>query len=252
MRQAPPSMPYQERLARSAEKRLKVCQFLAGGEVYSTSAVLSELLGLFPTGTRRLLTSMQKDKLLVSEALAPGLVVWGVTPHGLALADRCGDPHHELGRTNPAYVQHRLDRQLMRLAAERAGWTGWTTERALHLQAEALGIKLRKIPDAIATTPDGRGVVAIEIERHAKTPKRYQEVLVAYLQEIKAGRYHHVDMVCPDSVAHLVRRALDKVETVKFQGEVVRLDEKQRARFVVHAYSQWPPAAGEGAGRAAA
>lgn len=241
----PPQLTHAEKLARTQAKRLAVCRWLAGGEVYSTVPVLAALLGLHPSGVGRLLSSMAADKLLVQEKLTPTLTIWGITPHGLAFADAAGDPHHELSRTNPAYVQHRLDRQLMRLQAERAGWTAWTNERQLHIDAERSGIKLRKIPDAIATAPDGRRV-AIEIERFAKSPKRYAELILAYVLEIKAGRYAAVHFVCPPGIARLVERAMSKVDSIKHHGEAVKIEDSHRRRFSYYDFAAWPPSASAG------
>jgi hypothetical protein len=239
----PPKMTFEQQQARIAAKRLSICRFLAGGEVYSTSAILADLLGGVSRQTcERTLQGMERDKLVVHERLAgAGPLVptlWGITPHGLAFADACGDPHHELGRTNASYVQHRLDRQKIRIAAESAGWTAWTTERALHIAAEAAKEKLRKIPDAVATSPDGKRI-AIEIERHAKTPKRYAELITAYILEIKAGRYSSVHFICPPGIAHLVERAMNKVEFIKFQGEAVKVEPAHRARFRYFSFNDW-------------
>jgi hypothetical protein len=159
--------------------------------------------------------------------------LWGITPHGAAMAGQFDAPLFELGRTNPSWIHHRLDTQRMRLAAEAAGWHEWTTERNLQ------GKSLKKVPDAAAVDPQGQRV-AIEIERHCKTAKRYQEIILAYLQEIKAGRFAQVDFVCPDGVEALVQRAFERVQSVKYQGETVLLTDAHRSRFSFSSFSAWP------------
>jgi hypothetical protein len=107
----------------------------------------------------------------------------------------------ELGRTKPLWVPHHRRCQFVRIAAERAGWTGWTSERALR-EGNA---KLKKIPDAITTSPSGLKV-AIEVERHVKTIKRYEDIQWLYLADLKNGKVDRVVYICPTKIAPAIQK----------------------------------------------
>ena len=65
----------------------------------------------------------------------------------------------------------------------------------IHPAGVVAGARLR--PDAVAVDPQGNRI-AIEIERHVKTLKRYEAVFAIYLQSIKRGEYAAVHYICPD------------------------------------------------------
>ncbi|MFO1380752.1 MAG: hypothetical protein U1F55_14920 [Chitinivorax sp.] len=177
-----------------AEKRAALLTFLASGEVYTCVEVVAELLQVSRPVAFQTCQSLVELCALKSEAHwvnGRKRIIYGITAHGAALSGADGGRAvFDLGRTNSAWISHRIETQLMRLRAQRSGWTEWLPERAL------LGAGMRKVPDALATAPDGRRV-AIEIERHAKTSKRYAEIIHAYLLEIKAGRIDCVEYVTP-------------------------------------------------------
>ncbi|MDD5395485.1 MAG: hypothetical protein PHE17_20875 [Thiothrix sp.] len=238
MRAPLPVMTHAERLARQQAKSKILLEFLSCGEVYTSTNISSELLQLSRQRTESTLKSLEKAGFLKSElhnVNARNIRIFGITPHGLAAADApAGAPFFELGRTQPGWIMHRLEGQRMRLRAENSGWRDWTPERALRAK------NLKKVPDAVATMPDGRRI-AIEVERYAKTPKRYAELVIAYLLEIKSGKYAEVHFVCPFGIEKLVGNAFRKIESVKFAGETVRLEQKHFARFKFFNFENWPP-----------
>jgi hypothetical protein len=245
-RGALPVMSQAEKAARAGAKRSAILAFLASGEVWTTADIAAQLIGASKRRAVATLDAMERDALIASETLAYGgrsLKLYGITPHGLATVGAFDAPHFERGRTNPAYIQHRLEGQRCRLAAETAGWTGWQSERALRMRAVAE--KWRKIPDALAINPAGEAV-AIEVERFCKTPKRYADLIVSYLQEIKAGRYKYVDFVCPPGVETLVQRAMERVTTVKVGGESAQITDAHRARFCYYSFDNWPAGVNHG------
>lgn len=235
-RTLPPQLTHVQRSARRDEKRAAILAFLASGEVYTVAEIAAQVLGCSRPTAWRTLAALESDAAIKSEEhmyRGNKIRLWGLTPHGAALAGRFEAPVFELGRTNPSWIEHRLDTQRMRIAAEKSGWTQWVPERALQ------GRGLKKVPDAAAIDTRGH-LVAIEIERHCKTQKRYAEIILAYLQEIKANRFARVAFVCPDGVESLVQRAFSRVEAVKFQGEIVTLTEAHRSRFSFAGFSNWP------------
>lgn len=188
------------------------------------AATLRRLISLLDAGARKSETHPVR---------ARSLKIYGITPHGLAMADAYDAPAFELGRTNPSWINHRLAGQRMRINAEAMGWTDWTPERALRLQ------KLRKIPDAVSVNPAGQRI-AIEVENHCKSVKRNAELIVAYLQEIKSGKYIEVHFVCPPGVERLIQNSFNKIQSVKVGGEIVKLEDKHFARFKFFSVDNWP------------
>lgn len=239
MRTPPPTMDYQLRLARRQLKQARLLTFLASGETYTSTELAARIMSVSRPNAFRTLQSMEREHLVKSEKHhGPSkhyLTLWGITDHGAGMAGIDDAPIFQLGRTNPAYIPHRLDGQRMRLAAEAAGWRDWTPERMMS------GRGLTKVPDAAATSPAGERV-AIEIERNAKTAKRYAEIVLAYIQTFKAGTFHHVDFVCPaPQIKEAVARRVGLVRSVKYAGESVQLTDAHRARFRFYDFTTWPP-----------
>lgn len=232
----PPTMPYQDRVLRMRTKHDQLLRFLASGEVYTVPDVAAELMGVSRPVALKTCQRLEVDGALKSEAhLVQGRrrVIFGITPHGMVLAGEFGHSGaFELGRTNPSWIPHRLDTQRMRLRALAAGWINWQPERAL------IGKGWGKVPDALATDVNGH-CVAIEIERHAKTQKRYTEIILAYLLQMKAGKLQRVEYVTP-GIAHLIAGCFTKIERVKYQGEWIYLTEKHRERFRFFNFENWP------------
>lgn len=239
-RGALPSMTHAQRMARAQDKRSAMLSFLSSGEVWTVIDVASQVMGVSRRRALDALAAMEREHLITSETLSVGAratTLYGITPHGCAVADAFDCPAFEKGRANPSWVEHRVAGQRLRLAAEAAGWTNWQPERTLRARAAQEGWK--KIPDAVAMSPAG-DVVAIEVERHCKTPKRYTELLLAYLQDMKSGRVKFVHFVCPPGVEVLVARAMARVTHVKLNGEAVQLTETHRARFSFYSCRNWP------------
>ena len=244
MRTPPQPMNYQLRLARRELKQQRMLAFLAGGETYTSTELAAKIMGVSRVNALRTLRGMERDALVKSEKHhGPSkhyLVLWGITDHGAGMCGVDDAPIFQLGRTNPSYIPHRLDGQRMRLAAEAAGWSDWTPERMMS------GRGMTKVPDAAATNPGGERV-AIEIERNAKTTKRYVEIVLAYIQAFKSGTFHHVDFVCPTpQIKEAVQRRVGLVRSVKYAGESVQLTDTHRARFRFFDFTTWPPEANHG------
>ena len=239
MRTPPPTMDYQLRLARRQLKQARLLTFLASGETYTSADIAADILGLSRPCAFRTLQGMERDELVKSEEhpLSSGrsIRIFGITSHGAGMAGVDDAPIFQLGRTASGWIPHRLDGQRMRLAAEAAGWRDWMPERMMS------GRGMAKVPDAAATNPGGERV-AIEIERNAKTAKRYAEIVLAYIQAFKSGTFHHVDFVCPTpQIKEAVQRRVGLVRSVKYAGESVQLTDAHRARFRFFDFDTWPP-----------
>lgn len=217
---------HQQKLNRAQEKRSAILRFLADGELYVTADVTMSLLRVSRPVAVAALKAIEAQKGVKSEAMLipddagqPRLTkIFGITQTGRAVvgADP-NSPVFELGRTNPFWVPHHRRCQLSRIAAEQAGWTGWTSERVLR----ASGAKLKKIPDAIAISPDGLKV-AVEVEKHVKSIKRYVDIQWLYVADLKNGKVDRVAYLCPPEIARSIqkifRHLAKKVDVFDFAG----------------------------------
>lgn len=231
-----PAMTHDERIKRAQDKAQTVCEFLASGEIYSTPEIIASLLNLDRSRAVACLKTLEKQGFVRSEEHyfeGRHQKIYGVTPQGLALADACQNPHFEGGRTNAGWIPHRLAVQRMRVKSVSEGWTNWTPERILRLDKT-----LKKIPDAVATNPDGKRV-ALEIERSVKTSKRYADLLIIYLKAVKAGKYDEVQYISPAGVDKLVERTITSIKKVKIGKDSVEITPAHHAKFKFFNFENW-------------
>jgi hypothetical protein len=236
MRTEFPKMSHEERQARAHAKREVVLRFLASGEVYTSVMVAAKLMAVSTSAAERTLAALVRDGAIKFEShivAARKANIYGITPHGLAMMDQFDRPYFQLGRTNSAYITHHLETQHARLAAEAAGWTDWAPGKLLHNQG------FKKIPDALVTSPKGERV-AIEIERHIKTPKRYEEIISAHLQSISKKLWREVYYLTPDGLAIRVAKAFAHVKSVPVNGDRIPLEQSHRDRFQFYELKDWP------------
>ena len=232
-----PEMSFREKQARAQEKRDAILAFLGSGECYTSLQISSRVMSCSVRAARDTLDTLIRDGALKSESLfvqSRKIRIYGITPHGLALVNEIDRPYFELGRMNSSYVPHHLATQTARLAAEAAGWFGWQPGKTLH-KAGYL-----KVPDALATRPDG-SKIAIEIERHIKTKKRYEEIVSLHLQEITKKSWAEVHYLTQAELILPVRNIFQRIQTIPVKGERVELEEKHRARFRFFSMAEWPP-----------
>lgn len=229
---------YDERMSRQATRHRRVLCFLRD-ETWSSSSVLTELLGGTPALTSKTMSQLEHLGHVVRHQAEPlRQLLWGITSHGLAHAwDDDAQMQFracfEASKLSPLAVPHHLDIQRARLMAARAGWSDWIPEALLPRG-------LVKRPDAVVRASDGRRV-AVEVERHVKTIKRYEAIFSAYLQAIRRGEYDEVHYLVPDNkFAARLQRVFGLVTSVPVIGERVQLTEKHKARFIVYALQDWP------------
>ncbi|WP_171490117.1 hypothetical protein, partial [Acinetobacter sp. AB118710] len=129
---------------------------------------------------------MEKAGLIKShtvdfELSAWNLKVWGLTPTGALLATDMDEDlkFFEVGRIKPITIAHSLALQRIKVTSLSCGWKQWESSSRMLKKANESRSTWIQIPDAFALSPKGRKV-AIELERTAKTPKRYVEILANY------------------------------------------------------------------------
>lgn len=230
------AMSYQERIVRAQAKRTLILTFLASGEMYSTTQIIARLLANSPSSAERTLVWLVKSGALKTEQHLIGsrlTNIYGITSHGLALADVFDMPYFQLGRTNSAYIPHHLETQTARLNSESAGWTSWQPGKTMH------NLGLKKIPDALVINPAGMRV-AIEIERHIKTPKRYSEIISSHLQSITQNKWDEVHYISNATLFKKVAGVFQHINSIPVLGEKMKLEQKHRDRFKFFDLSSWP------------
>lgn len=232
-----PSMTYQERQARANEKRERLINFLASGEVWTSTQHAAAILQVSRPVALHTLMALNKERAIVSEAhLVEGRTqkIWGITAHGLALAGVVGSiSAFQLGKVNPSHIPHHLQTQSARITAESVGWNGWVPGKLLYNR------ELRKVPDAAVLSPSNIKV-ALEIERFIKSRKRYADIIAAYLRDIKDGHFDEVHYLSPDGLQVPLEKVFRSVKSFSFAGEQVQVEERHQIRFKFYALNAWP------------
>lgn len=231
------TLTYIEKRQRQLFKRRTLMEFLASGEVYTTLAVTAMLIQSSERTALRLLHTLAKEKFIKidKDAGHNHQNLYGVSAHGLAMTEAIHPKCREYasGKTNPDYIQHHVGCQIIRIKAEQSGWRNWQPEKILYAENSA---RLKKIPDAVATRPDGR-LAAIENERNTKSFKRHADVVGAHLTQIVAGKYDLVYYFSPNPPG--LQRVFDKVKFVNINGSKVKLNDNHRSRFKIFEINAW-------------
>lgn len=171
---------YSERIKKRDENERKILAFLKT-EIYTTAKILSDLLDFKAVSSvYSVLKRMEKNGVLIKkEIILDGVKnfgLYGITSHGALLALTEDEDPFKILTFQPSKIaintlQHRLDIQKIRVSAEKMGFE-W---KALHnVKSESKS----KLPDALLKV-DGV-IYPIEIERVAKSPKRYKEIAERY------------------------------------------------------------------------
>ena len=192
-------LPPAERKARIEQKRRKILRFLRD-EIYTTREVVQELLDLAATPAKNTLSAMCRDGLIRLEMVsAPKGIkkyLYGITPHGQGMAfDEGEQPKEKVfepGRVGLTTLEHYLQIQMMRVKAEKAGFTNWIIG-----DRGALFAKDQCRTDAIVAHPNGEKI-GVEVELTIKTLKRYETVLLDRLKQIKSEIFTSVVWITKD------------------------------------------------------
>lgn len=245
-------MSPEARLKRQQEKFVLVLSFLRE-ETWTSTQIISELIDVSYSTAHQLLKKMSDLHLTKSAAMyirstrgVCRVVLHGVTNHGLAMS-LSNSSSIEIGRAwepsklSPLFVPHQLELQSVRLRAERLGWQSWKPARMLAGQG------LPKLPDAEAYTPD-KFPVAIELERHIKSIKRYEVVIGSYMWVIKQKKiWQRIDYLCPTAdFAEKISNVFSRVDHIRVEATSVgpgrsgRLEASHLSFFRFYSVSEWP------------
>lgn len=216
-----------ERKVRQADKRIRLLRFLRE-EIWSTPDILGQVLQLRSRqAVWKSLRQFQAEKIIrrhVYAALGGEFVVWGITAHGQALAfhpvnEQVNTMYFEPSKVSEMTMRHSLDIQRLRISAERQGWKEWRNGQNMGEMSKGMNR-----PDALALDPMGVRT-ALEVERTAKTIRRYRVVLGNYLKSIKQGDVSRVVWICPTSdLANRLRRIILGISSVVVNGQQIPID----------------------------
>jgi hypothetical protein len=234
----------EDRQKRCDEKRDLVLRFLRH-EVWSSQSILGAVMKVQSrAAAHKNLQRMELDGLVrrhTIEGLGGGRVtLWGITPHGQAMAFTPGldepiSAYFEPSKVAEITIKHGLDMQLLRVQAEQHGWREW-------LNGDRLGKLLKggKRPDAMALNPAGLKT-AIEIERTIKTTKRYEQILASYLMALKAEQVQQVIWLSPtEDMANRLRAIVFGIPSVTIQRQRFTVDpERHHQRLYFMSYGDW-------------
>ena len=229
-----------ERVARSIQKRDVILRWLRD-ETWTTVEMIASLLSMSRQAAWKTLTQMKGQGFVRSSEIGlvggKKLVVWGITPHGLAFSWLEGEaieerPYFEPSRISISMISHHLDLQQARILSERAGWSDW-------VRGERLGFRVKNRPDAIVRDLSGESV-AIEVERTIKTKKRYQQIMASHLQQVKVNSWERIIYLSPEkNMADRLKRIFRSIDYVVVNKNRVAVSERHHARFKFHSMNDW-------------
>lgn len=223
---------YAARMAKSAENEQKILMFLRD-ELYTTAQVLAKLLKFASVSpVYAILNRMCRAGLLAAEKFdTDGLrpfKLYGITSHGAVMVKTNKDDPLRVRTFQPSKVnlntlRHRLDTQFLRILAEAQGMQ-WKPSHNITLT------KGQKAPDALMRTPE-KQIFAIEVERVAKSPQRYREIMEIYLKQLPENGWHGVIYLFPDeNLKRRIARIFHAITDINVNGQRFTLSPAQRER----------------------
>jgi DNA-binding MarR family transcriptional regulator len=234
------------RKERVEEKRKTILEFISA-ETFTTTEVVAELLKISRQAALKTLKAMEKDELVKMHDLEFSLaqkgkqVIWGVTPKGALLAADLDDfrvDYYEVGRISVMTIPHSLAVQRARVFGLAKGFTEWKSSRKMRQLAEKdRGVWLQ-VPDAVAKNESGE-LVAFEVERTVKTPKRYNEILSNYAQMFLDRTLSEVFYICPDELKNRLEKLFLSIEKMVVSGQTQPVHPKVREKIKFFSVSEW-------------
>lgn len=221
---------FAERILRAQEKEELLLNFLASGEVSTTTEIAAAVIGSSHETARRVLNKLARHGLLKKDEIPTigGTVhLFGLSPLGLASAANahsdCGT--YEMGRTSSHLLPHHLSTQSVRIALCRDfGFTDWVPEKIILAQATPSERRGKKFPDGLAKDRNGQ-VIAIEVERSIKYGVEWENTLISHWLAIRDKKYVKA-LYFTDHLPQLWRQFriiksidLPYLETINFQAE---------------------------------
>ena len=135
-------------------------------------------------------------------------------------------------------MAHSLAIQRVKVAGLTKGWTDWISSRKLKQIAAKDKMKWKQIPDALATSSDGK-VIAFEVEKTVKTPKRYQVILSNYAKMLLDQTVDQVFYICPENIIKRLERLFSNIDKLVVDGKSYPVHENVLKRIQFLSYDEW-------------
>lgn len=208
-------------IPRLIEKEQIILRFLHQ-EIYSNHKNLSNLLGISPSPTYKLLRRMVKFGLLEKHVVSlptGDISIWGITNDGIeAVPHSDNEPSTCFlpSRVSPITLKHTLMNQKVSITLKQLNWTEWTNADRLSFKEK---YKVDHRPDAIVT-PNGRQkMIAIETELTFKSPLRYRQILKSHILAKEKGYWSQVlYVVLDDNYKNRLLGIFKRVKYIEING----------------------------------
>jgi hypothetical protein len=229
---------YAERQKRIEHKKQSLLTWLVDF-TWTTPEIAGQVMGLSTrAGINKTLKRLRSEELIKESSITladnRGLRVIGITPNGLLWCDNhpnaAGKTSFDPKRVAQSTIIHRLDVQRCRIKIGASG-TKWIAEN--------------NYPESIVYRPDailrvGDSSVALELERTAKTRKRYQNIITQHLRQIHNGSYQYVHYVSTvPGFARRLERLFSSITKLPVRGQQVLFSDDLRGRFKFYDFNEW-------------
>ncbi len=236
-----------------------ILQFLAV-ESWSSQHNLCELLQINKRNLLSVLKPMLNKRTL--KAILQGVMggevqLYGITrlgykslsnEYGVFCEDLDLNPNLLTPRISPTFIPHRLDIQMLRIRAERAGWSNWInadTGQLINInkqnkpQLGQANLVSEHRPDAWCTNTLGERF-CIECERTMKSKSRYTDILCNYLLALKRGDFDGVIWVCPDlDLRNKLANLITSITHVRIGLLSVLVPRNRFERLIFMTFDEW-------------
>jgi len=245
----------------SLETELLILNFLSL-ESWTNDTNLSDLLQIAKRSLSKILKPLLFKKMIkqvLLNIMGGEVLLYGITSSGVKFASKHylnfqasnglnSFPKLLSTRLSPTFIPHRLDIQMLRIRAERAGWTQWVnadTGHVFDLHREGIkhcGLPIlvsQHRPDAWSVNPVGDRV-CVECERTIKSKLRYAAILCDYLLALKRGDFDQVIWVCPNTdIKNKLENLITSITHVQIGLVSVLIPRNRFERFHFMTYDDW-------------
>jgi hypothetical protein len=180
-------------------------------ELYSTTAILGDVIAVQPRQARNVLARLERKGFVVRDEVRfmgrKAIPLWGITFQGLMegltpekIASASLRPH-KVGSVKVPMLEHTLAIQACRAwHLGEPNFIQWDMERNLpcrHLPTRDLSRWLH-YPDAVLTTGSAQNPsrIAVEVELNHKSQPRYAQIIRAHYNNIENNRYQKIWYFC--------------------------------------------------------
>ena len=231
---------YGERQKRIEQKKQALLSWLADF-TWTTPELAGQVMGLTTrAGINKTLKRLQNEQLIkeafITLADNRDLRVIGITPNGLLWCDSNPTATDKISfdpnRVAQSTIIHRLDVQRCRIKLGNHG-SKWISENNYSKD-----IAYR--PDAIFEA--NNKTIALELERTAKTKKRYQKIVTQHLRQINNGSYQFVHYVSTvPGFATRLERLFSLITKLPVRGQQVLFSNELKEHFKFYDFNEWRP-----------